>query len=156
MSLYITDILPEQHGIPGLGTLQYLYNQVTAQMKIFHEGKEIAEHNGINAMEIYKRINNEGEEASVYELVLARKVKAAFGRELDELREHTRVRNILEERQICMWFLRKTTVLSFAEIAGIMGGFDHATAMNAVNQINNLIDTDRGVQHKVQRFMREL
>src|SRR4030042_435980 len=61
---------------------------------------------------------------------------------VDDLKKKTRYREILVPRQQCMWFGKRYTKLSLDKLAGEFGQ-DHATALNAIKVINELIETDR-------------
>lgn len=47
---------------------------------------------------------------------------------------------IVRPRQQAMWFYRNYTSISYREIGEILGGKDHATALNGFKRINNDID----------------
>jgi hypothetical protein len=68
------------------------------------------------------------------------------------LQGKTRQREIVFARQLIMYFVKiyskKTT---WAQTASKFGK-DHATAMHAVNTIQNLIDTDKNIAIKVQLY----
>lgn len=58
-----------------------------------------------------------------------------------ELFYNTRRREIVIPRQLCMWWMKKTTTWSLANI-GARYGRDHATVINARRSINNIIETN--------------
>jgi chromosomal replication initiator protein len=68
----------------------------------------------------------------------------------------TRIRPIVEDRQIVMYFLRKKTNLSFQEIGNFCGGFDHATVLYAVRAIENLRDTNKNYYLKINHLNEKL
>jgi chromosomal replication initiator protein len=55
----------------------------------------------------------------------------------------TRKREIVQARQIAMYFAREFTSESLAAIGSQIGGKDHATVMHAHNTVNDLIETDK-------------
>lgn len=57
-----------------------------------------------------------------------------------ELFYDTRRREIVIPRQLCMWWMKKTTTWSLAAI-GARYGRDHATVINARKSINNILET---------------
>ena len=77
----------------------------------------------------------------------------AFGCGYEALHAHTRKREIVEARQICMWWLCYNSKLSTKKIGAIMGGFDHATVLHARNTVNALLRFDAGVKKQVERFL---
>jgi hypothetical protein len=65
---------------------------------------------------------------------------------------HCKSRNgeLKETRQIIMYFTRKMTKMSWAQIAGYFD-LDHATAIHAERIISNFIKTDRIFKEKMKR-----
>ncbi|MDA3892645.1 MAG: chromosomal replication initiator protein DnaA [Salinivirgaceae bacterium] len=55
----------------------------------------------------------------------------------------TRKREIVQARQIAMFFAKSLTKSSLATIGSQIGGKDHATVLHACKTVNNLIDTDK-------------
>jgi chromosomal replication initiator protein len=55
----------------------------------------------------------------------------------------SRKQDVCKPRQIAMFFAKKNTKASLATIANIIGERDHATAMNAIKTISNLMETDK-------------
>jgi hypothetical protein len=67
----------------------------------------------------------------------------------EALKTKTRKRTIVEPRQVVMWFRKKNTKESLAEI-GERYGKDHATVLHAVKTVNNLKETDKEFRRKVE------
>jgi hypothetical protein len=65
---------------------------------------------------------------------------------------HCKSRNgeLKETRQIIMYFAKKMTTKTWAQIAGYFE-LDHATAMHSYKTVQNLIDTDRTFREKIKR-----
>jgi len=61
----------------------------------------------------------------------------------------TRKREIVQSRQISMYFAKKLTKYSLAEIGYNIGGKDHATVLHAIKTVNNLIDTDKKIANYI-------
>lgn len=61
----------------------------------------------------------------------------------DQLRSKTRKREIVQSRQIAMYFAKSLTKASLASIGAKIGGKDHATVLHACKTVNNLIETDK-------------
>lgn len=59
------------------------------------------------------------------------------------IKSKTRKREIVQARQIAMYFAKSFTKSSLATIGSQIGGKDHATVLHACKQVNNLIDTDK-------------
>jgi chromosomal replication initiator protein len=62
---------------------------------------------------------------------------------LDVINSKTRKREIVQARQLAMFFAKKHTKSSLATIGLHCGNKDHATVLHACRTVNNLIETDR-------------
>lgn len=66
-----------------------------------------------------------------------------FNIPLDQLKSKTRKREIVQSRQVAMFFAKSYTKNSLATIGAQIGGKDHATVLHACKTVNNLIETDK-------------
>jgi chromosomal replication initiator protein len=66
-----------------------------------------------------------------------------FNISLDVINSKTRKREIVQARQLAMYFAKKHTKASLATIGLHCGNKDHATVLHACRTVNNLIDTDK-------------
>ena len=66
-----------------------------------------------------------------------------FNIHIDMLNSKTRKREIVQARQLSMFFSKKLTKFSLASIGTHCGNKDHATVLHACRTVNNLIDTDK-------------
>lgn len=66
-----------------------------------------------------------------------------FGIHIDLLNSKTRKREIVQARQLSMFFAKKLTKASLASIGMHCGKKDHATVLHACRTVNNLIETDK-------------
>lgn len=66
-----------------------------------------------------------------------------FGLEVEVLKSKTRKREIVQARQIAMYFSKQMTKSSLANIGVHCGGKDHATVLHACRTVNNLAETDK-------------
>lgn len=66
-----------------------------------------------------------------------------FDIEIEVLKSKTRKREIVQARQIAMYFSKKLTKSSLANIGAHCGGRDHATVLHACRTVNNLAETDK-------------
>ena len=57
----------------------------------------------------------------------------------DEIKNNTRKREIVQARQISMYFAKSLTKCSLATIGAQIGGKDHATVLHACKTVNNLM-----------------
>jgi chromosomal replication initiator protein len=62
---------------------------------------------------------------------------------LELLKSKTRKREVVQARQIAMYFAKSMTKSSLASIGMQCGGKDHATVLHACRTVNNLIETDK-------------
>jgi chromosomal replication initiator protein len=66
-----------------------------------------------------------------------------FDLSMEMLKSKTRKREVVQARQIAMFFAKQLTKASLASIGAHCGGKDHATVLHACKTVNNLIDTDK-------------
>lgn len=66
-----------------------------------------------------------------------------FDLPIELLKSKTRKREVVQARQIAMFFSKKMTKASLASIGAQCGGKDHATVLHACKTVNNLLDTDK-------------
>jgi chromosomal replication initiator protein len=66
-----------------------------------------------------------------------------FDLPIELLKSKTRKREIVQARQIAMYFAKKMTKSSLAHIGLHCGGKDHATVLHACRTVNNLQETDK-------------
>ena len=74
----------------------------------------------------------------------------------DQLHSKTRKREIVQARQIAMYFSKSLTKSSLASIGSQIGGKDHATVLHACKTVNNLIDTDKQFRQTVNNIEKKL
>lgn len=66
-----------------------------------------------------------------------------FNLPIELLKSKTRKREVVQARQIAMYFAKQMTKSSLANIGAHCGGKDHATVLHACKTVNNLMDTDK-------------
>jgi chromosomal replication initiator protein len=66
-----------------------------------------------------------------------------FGLSIDIIYSKVRKREIVQTRQIAMYFARNMTKHSLAMIGAEIGGKDHATVLHACKTVEDLYDTDK-------------
>ncbi len=66
-----------------------------------------------------------------------------FDLPIELLKSKTRKREVVQARQIAMYFAKKMTKSSLASIGAHCGGKDHATVLHACRTVNNLMETDK-------------
>jgi chromosomal replication initiator protein len=66
-----------------------------------------------------------------------------FDLPIELMKSKTRKREVVQARQIAMYFSKKMTKSSLANIGAHCGGKDHATVLHACRTVNNLSETDK-------------
>ncbi len=79
-----------------------------------------------------------------------------FSLPVDSLQSNTRKREVVQARQIAMFFSKSLTKSSLASIGSQIGQKDHATVLHACKTVNNLIDTDRQFKIDVEEIEKRL
>ena len=62
---------------------------------------------------------------------------------LETLKSKTRKREVVQARQLAMYFSKSLTKSSLSAIGAHCGGKDHATVLHACRTVNNLMETDK-------------
>jgi len=68
---------------------------------------------------------------------------------LEVLKSKTRKREVVQARQLAMYFSKQFTKSSLSNIGMHCGGKDHATVLHACRTVNNLMDTDKKFKAQV-------
>ncbi|HNW97537.1 MAG TPA: chromosomal replication initiator protein DnaA [Bacteroidales bacterium] len=79
-----------------------------------------------------------------------------FNIPMDAINSKTRKREIVQARQLAMFFSKKMTKASLASIGLHCGNKDHATVLHACRTVNNLIDTDKQFKAYVDELERKI
>jgi len=79
-----------------------------------------------------------------------------FNIPVDQIQSKTRKREIVQARQVAMFFSKNLTKSSLATIGSQIGGKDHATVLHACKTVNNLIDTDKRFRLQVDEIEKKL
>lgn len=79
-----------------------------------------------------------------------------FGITVDSLHNKTRKREIVQARQIAMYFAKMLTKSSLSTIGSVIGQKDHATVLHACKTVNNLMDTDKRFKSQVLDIEKKL
>lgn len=72
-----------------------------------------------------------------------------FNLNIESLHSKTRKRNVVQARQLAMFFSKKYTKNSLSTIGSQIGQRDHATVLYACKTVENLIETDRAFKKYV-------
>ena len=72
-----------------------------------------------------------------------------FNLDIESLHSKTRKRNVVQARQLAMFFSKKYTKNSLSTIGSQIGQRDHATVLHACQTVENLIETDRAFKKYV-------
>lgn len=79
-----------------------------------------------------------------------------FGLSSDAIHSKTRKREIVQARQLAMYFAKKHTKSSLATIGLQCGNKDHATVLHACRTVNNLIETDKQFRIYVEELDKKI
>jgi chromosomal replication initiator protein len=79
-----------------------------------------------------------------------------FDLPLEAIHSKTRKREIVQARQLAMYFSKKMTKASLATIGQHCGKKDHATVLHACRTVNNLIDTDKQFRNYVEELDKKI
>ncbi len=79
-----------------------------------------------------------------------------FNINMDQLHTKTRKREIVQARQIAMYFSKNLTKSSLASIGSQIGNKDHATVLHACKTVNNLIETDKQFRYYIEDIGKRL
>ncbi|MEZ5072612.1 MAG: chromosomal replication initiator protein DnaA [Bacteroidales bacterium] len=75
---------------------------------------------------------------------------------LEQLQSKTRKREIVQARQVAMFFSKTLTKSSLATIGTQIGGKDHATVLHACKTVNNLLETDKRFRIQIDEIEKKL
>ncbi len=75
---------------------------------------------------------------------------------MDHMHSKTRKREIVQARQVAMYFSKSLTKFSLASIGSQIGGKDHATVLHACKAVNNLADTDKRFKLQMEEIEKKL
>jgi len=79
-----------------------------------------------------------------------------FDMPIDLLKSKTRKREIVQARQLAMYFSKQLTKNSLASIGAQCGNKDHATVLHACRTVNNLTETDKRFKTYVEDLRKKL
>jgi len=79
-----------------------------------------------------------------------------FSLPIDMINSKTRKREIVQARQLAMYFSKKHTKSSLATIGLHCGNKDHATVLHACRTVNNLIETDKQFRTYVEELDKKI
>jgi chromosomal replication initiator protein len=79
-----------------------------------------------------------------------------FDMPIDLLKSKTRKREIVQARQLAMYFSKQLTKNSLASIGAQCGNKDHATVLHACRTVNNLTETDKRFRTYVDDLRKKL
>ena len=79
-----------------------------------------------------------------------------FSIPIDMMHSKTRKREIVQARQIAMYFSKNLTKSSLATIGSQVGGKDHATVLHACKTVSNLFETDKRFRVFIEEIEKKL
>lgn len=75
---------------------------------------------------------------------------------VEQVKSKTRKREIVQARQISMFFAKDLTKSSLKTIGMYFGGRDHSTVIHACQTVNDLIETDKTFRNDVQEISKKI
>jgi len=88
--------------------------------------------------------------------IIEKAIGSILGVSPEMLRMRTRKRQIVEARQMAMYFYRAKTPHSLSKIGRLLGNYDHATVVHACKTVGNLVETNAEFREKFQRVKSEI
>ena len=79
-----------------------------------------------------------------------------FQLDLEVLQSKTRKRHVVQARQLAMFFAKKFTKSSLANIGSQIGDRDHATVLHACKTVDNLVTTEKQFRKFVDDINKKL
>ena len=79
-----------------------------------------------------------------------------FNMPIEVLKSKTRKREIVQARQIVMYFAKQMTKSSLSTIGSQIGNKNHATVLHACKTVNNLIETDKSFKVCIDEIEKKL
>lgn len=97
---------------------------------------------------IDKFVKNTAREVSID--FIQKVVADYFDLPIELMKSKTRKREVVQARQIAMYFSKNMTKASLANIGLHCGGKDHATVLHACRTVNNLMETDKRFRQYIE------
>lgn len=148
----ITKIDPEMHLLPGVGSVDYIFIIDQQRLIININGFEVYSATGDEALAM-RNLSMLTNIDGIDEQLLRKIAQRGLGIDFYNLLQHTNKREVVENRQILMWWLKKHTKCSLAVIGEMLGGFNHATVLHSIKIVNNLIQTNVAFREKIKLFL---
>lgn len=108
----------------------------------------------LTAKLITKLVKNSKRELSIE--YISKVVCDYFNMPVEALQTKTRKREVVQARQIAMYFSKNLTKYSLASIGSYIGAKDHATVLHACKTVTNLKDTDKNFRVFVDEIEKKL
>lgn len=83
-------------------------------------------------------------------------VSEFFNVKKDLIQSASRKREIVQARQVTMFFIKKHTELSLSQIGSHVGNRNHATVLHACNTVRDLSEVDKGFRADIEEIERIL
>lgn len=103
---------------------------------------------------VEKFVKNDRKEVSID--LIQKVVSDYFQLDVNMLQSKTRKRDVVQARQLAMFFAKKYTKSSLAMIGSQIGDRDHATVLHACKTVDNLMATDKNFKKYVDEINRKL
>ncbi len=108
-----------------------------------------------NIIEEIRKISIKGKR-NITIAIIQKYVCGYYGIPISSLNLKTRKREIVQARQIAMYFSKNLTKSSLATIGSQIGDKDHATVLHACKVVNNLYDTEKRYKLQIDELEKSL
>jgi len=78
------------------------------------------------------------------------KIKVSQFYNIPDITLRSRKREVVQARQVAMYFIKESTKLSLASIAKEFGDYDHCSVLHAIKTVNNLCDTNKVFKAEIE------
>lgn len=68
----------------------------------------------------------------------------------------SRLRNLTTVRHVCMYILRNKYNMSLVDIGSYFSNRDHTTVMNAISNVEKLINSDESLKNYINESIRKI
>lgn len=99
-------------------------------------------------------VSNKQEEISIDKI--QKTISKYFDIPIEAIQSKTRKRDIVQARQLAMYFAKKLTKNSLANIGKQIGKRDHATVLHACKTVGNLAETDKTFKGYIEDIQYQL
>ena len=83
-------------------------------------------------------------------------IAGAFNTTVEEMKNNKRKRESFDARMFAMWYRKRNSSKTFAQIGVIYGDRDHTTALTAVKKAEVLMESDKIFRQKCEKALKKI